>query len=116
MSGQVQTEELPLGLTVESWRLRRMFQKSIDRRDITSARRQSNQVRYFHRKMEDPLTPLGLRIVELEGEPYHLGMAATALNAVNFDAEDDLFVDEMMEPVVMGADGDRRTGTMMLRK
>lgn len=43
-------------------------------------------------------------------------MAATALNAANFDAKNDLFVDEMMEPVVMGADGVRRTGTMMLTK
>lgn len=93
-----------------------MFQKSIDLRDIKSAGRQSNEVRYFHRKMEDPLAPLGLRIVELEGEPYHLGMAATALNAADFDAEYDLFVDEMMEPVVMGADGIRRTGTIMLTK
>lgn len=116
MSDQVQTEELLIGLTVESWRLCRMFQKSIDLRDIKSASRQSNQVRYFHRKLDDSLAPLGLRIVDFEGQPYHPGMAATALNAADFDAEDDLSVDQMMEPVVMGADGVRRTGTMMLRK
>ena len=116
MSDQVQAEELLIGLAVESWRLCRMFQKSIDLRDIKSAGRQSNQVRYFHRKLEDLLAPLDLRIVDLEGQPYHPGMAATALNAADFDADDELIVDQMMEPVVMGANGVRRTGTMMLRK
>ncbi len=43
-------------------------------------------------------------------------MAATALNVADFGPEDELFVDQMIEPVVMGADGVRRTGTMMLRK
>lgn len=113
---QVDTEDLLIGLAVESWRLCRMFQRSIDTRDIKSAGRQSNQIRYFQRKLEDTLSPLGLRIVDLEGQPYEPGMAATALNAADFGPEDDLFVDQMMEPVVMGADGVRRTGTMMLRK
>ncbi len=116
MDGQVDTEDLLIGLAVESWRLCRMFQRSIDTRDIKSAGRQSNQIRYFQRKLEDTLWPLGLRIVDLEGQPYEPGMAATALNIADFGPEDDLFVDQMMEPVVMGADGVRRTGTMMLRK
>jgi hypothetical protein len=116
VDGQVDTEGLLIGLAVESWRLCRMFQRSIDTRDIKSAGRQSNQIRYFQRKLEDTLSPLGLRIVDLEGQPYEPGMAATALNAADFGPEDDLFVDQMMEPVVMGADGVRRTGTMMLRK
>lgn len=116
VDGQVDTEDLLIGLAVESWRLCRMFQRSIDTRDIKSAGRQSNQIRYFQRKLEDTLWPLGLRIVDLEGQPYEPGMAATALNIADFGPEDDLFVDQMMEPVVMGADGVRRTGTMMLRK
>lgn len=116
MSEQVDTESLLIGLAIESWRLCRTFQRSIDVRDVKSAGRQSNQVRYFQRKLDDTLSPLGLRIVDLEGQPYDAGMAATALNAADFEPEDELFVDQMMEPVVMGLDGVRRTGTMMLRK
>lgn len=112
----IEVEDLLIGLAVESWRLCRLFQRSIDTRDIKAAGRQSNQVRYFQRKLEDSLTPLGLRLVELEGQPWDSGMAATALNAEDFGPEDALFVDQMMEPIVMGPDGVRRTGTMMLRK
>lgn len=116
MEGTVDTEELLINLAVESWRLCRMFQRSIDPRDIKAAGRHSNQVRYFQRKLEDSLTPLGLHLVVLEGQPFDPGMAATALNAADFEPDEALYVDQMMEPIVMGPRGVRRTGTMMLRK
>lgn len=112
----IDTEDLLINLAVESWRFSRMFQRSIDPRDIKAAGRQSNQVRYFQRKLSDSLAPLGLHIVDLEGERYDEGMAAAALNAADFGPEDVLHVEQMMEPIVMGPDGVRRTGTMMLRK
>ncbi len=115
MDDPVNAEELLISLAVESWRLCRVFQRSIDARDIRVAGRQSNQVRYFQRKLDDSLAPLGLRLVALDGQPYDTGMAATALNAADFGPDDALYVDQMMEPIVMGADGVRRTGTMMLR-
>lgn len=116
MEDAVKTEELLINLAVESWRLCRLFQRSIDSRDIKAAGRQSNQVRYFQRKLEDSLAPLGLRLVALEGQSYDVGMAATALNAADFGPEEFLLVDQMIEPIVMGPNGVRRTGTMMLRK
>ena len=111
---KVDTEELLINLAIESWRLSRVFQRSIDARDIRAASRQSNQLRYFQRKLQDSLAPLGLRLVDLDGQPYDEGMAAAALNAADFDPDDVLYVDQMMEPIVMGPDGVRRTGTMML--
>lgn len=112
----IDAEELLINLAVESWRFSRMFQRSIDARDIKAAGRQSNQIRYFQRKLADSLAPLGLHIVDLDGERYDEGMAAAALNAADFEPEDILYVEQMMEPIVMGPDGVRRTGTMMLRK
>lgn len=113
---RVDTEELLINLAIESWRLSRMFQRSIDARDVKAAGRQSNQIRYFQRKLHDSLAPLGLRLVDLDGQPYDEGMAAAALNAADFGPDDVLYVEQMMEPIVMGPDGVRRTGTMMLKK
>lgn len=115
-SNSSDAEELLINLAVESWRFSRMFQRSIDPRDIKTAGRQSNQIRYFQRKLAESLAPLGLHIVDLEGERYDEGMAAAALNAADFGPEDTLYVEQMMEPIVMGSDGIRRTGTMMLKK
>jgi hypothetical protein len=111
----VDTEELLITLAVESWRLCRVFQRSIDARDIKAAGRQSSQVRYFQRKLEESLEPLGLRLVVMDGQPFDAGMAAVALNAADFDTDETLFVDQTMEPIVMGPNGVRRTGTVMLR-
>lgn len=116
MEEKVDTEELLISLAIESWRLCRMFQRSIDTREIRAASRQSNQVRYFQRKLDESLAPLGLRFVVLDGEPYDTGIAATALNSADFDAEDTLLIDQTIEPIVMGPNGVRRTGTVMLRK
>jgi hypothetical protein len=43
-------------------------------------------------------------------------MAVAALNLGDFEADDALLVDQMMEPIIMGPDGLRRQGTVMLRK
>jgi len=43
-------------------------------------------------------------------------MAATPLNIEEFKPEDTLIVDQMLEPIVMGANGVIRTGTVMLKR
>lgn len=109
-------EERLIDLAIEGWRLSRLFEKSISATDLKVAQRQSNQIRHFNRKVEGSLAEMGLSIVSLEGQPYDGGMAATPLNADDFGGDESLIVDVMMEPIVMGPDGVRRTGTMMLRK
>lgn len=108
-------EERLIDVAIEGWRLSRLFLKSISTTDLKSAQRQSNQIKYFNRKVDDALGEFGLTIVSLEGQPYDGGMAATPLNAGDFEQDEGLVVDVMMEPIVMGPDGVRRTGTMMLR-
>jgi len=43
-------------------------------------------------------------------------MAVSALNLGDFEPDDALLVDQMMEPIIVGPDGLRRQGTVMLRK
>ncbi|MCL6250393.1 hypothetical protein M3P36_04930 [Altererythrobacter sp. KTW20L] len=112
-SGKI--EDKLIDLAIESWRISRLFQKSIDLSDVKAAQRQINQIRYFNKKLEETLASLEMRLVSIEGEAYDSGMAATALNAADFGPDDDLFVDVMMEPIIMGPEGVRRTGTVMLR-
>jgi hypothetical protein len=58
----------------------------------------------------------GLTLVNVEGQPYEPGVAATALNSEDFGADDVLFVDQMIEPIIMGSEGLVRSGTVILRK
>jgi hypothetical protein len=57
-----------------------------------------------------------LKLVNVEGQPFDPGIAASAMNLGDFAPEDALLVDQMVEPIVMGPNGLKRQGTVMLRK
>lgn len=103
-------------LAVESWRLSRQFIRSLDLKEASVAQRQSGQIRYFQKRLDDILAEQGLRIINLEGQPYEPGSAVTGLNTGDFGAEDRLIIEQMIEPTIMDNNGVRRLGTAMLRK
>ena len=57
-----------------------------------------------------------MKIVNVEGQPFDPGMAASAINIGDFGPDDVLLVDQMVEPIIMGVEGLRKQGTVMLRK
>lgn len=115
MSSDVVVSNALVELAVESWRLCRQFTRSLDLKEASTAQRQSGQIRYFQNRLDDILAEAGLRIINLEGQPYDVGMAITALNASDFQQDEDLVVDQTIEPTVMDRDGIRRLGTAILR-
>ena len=90
--------------------------KLLTQLDAGERGRYQGQIRFFLRKLESNLESAGLKIVNLEGNPFDPGMAATALNIEDFSESDDLVVDQMIEPVVMGPEGLLHSGTVILRK
>jgi hypothetical protein len=109
-------EESLIELAVEGWRFSRVFARVIDKLDAGEVGRYAGQYRYFLRKIEESLASSGLMLVNVEGERFDAGMAVSALNLGDFGPDDALLVDQMMEPIIMGPDGLRRQGTVMLRK
>lgn len=102
--------------SVEGWRFARVFGRLLSKLDAGEAPRYANQARYFLKKIDDGLEGFGLRIVNLEGQPYDPGMAVSALNISDFGPDDVLLVEQMVEPVVMGSEGLVRGGTVLLAK
>ncbi len=105
-----------IGLTIDSWRFSRLFGRLLTKLDAGESARYVSQYRYFLKRMEDGLEAAGFRLVNVEGQPYDPGIAATALNLGDFGPNDVLLVDQMVEPIIMGATGLIKTGTIMLRK
>ena len=66
--------------------------------------------------LKEALEKVDLWIVNVEGHLFDPGMAATPLNIEEFDANDTLMVDQMIEPIIMGKEGLIKTGTVTLRK
>lgn len=111
-----QLERSLIDMAVESWRFARLFSRLVSKLDAGEGSRYVNQLRYFQKKLEDSLEASGMKIVNVEGHPFDPGMAASAINIGDFGPEDILLVDQMVEPIIMGAEGLRKQGTVMLRK
>jgi hypothetical protein len=111
-----QMEQSLIDIAVESWRFSRLFAKIVSKLDAGESGRCINQFRYFQKKVEQSLESNGLKLVNVEGQPYDPGIAASALNVGDFGPEDVLVVDQMVEPIIMGPNGLRKQGTVMLRK
>ena len=109
-------EQSLIDIAVDSWRFSRLFGKIVSKLDAGESGRYANQLRYFQKRVEESLELNGLKLVNVEGQPYDPGMAASALNVGDFDPEDVLLVDQMVEPIIMGPNGLRKQGTVMLRK
>ena len=111
-----QLEQSLIDIAVESWRFSRLFGKVVGKLDAGESGRYINQIRYFQKKVEESLDSNGLKLVNVEGQPYDAGMAASALNLGDFGPDDVLLVEQMLEPIIMGPKGLRKQGTVMLRK
>ena len=111
-----QLEQSLIDIAVESGRFSRLFGKVVGKLDAGESGRYTNQIRYFQKKVEESLDSNGLKLVNVEGQPYDAGMAASALNLGDFGPDDTLLVDQMLEPIIMGPNGIRKEGTVMLRK
>ena len=114
--GNEQLEQSLIDIAVDSWRFSRLFGKVVGKLDAGESVRYINQIRYFQRKVEESLDSNGLKLVNVEGQPYDAGMAASALNLGDFGPDDVLLVEQMLEPIIMGPKGLRKQGTVMLRK
>lgn len=111
-----QLERSLIDIAVESWRFTRLFARVINKLDAGEAGRYLSQMRYFQKKVEENLDASGLKFVNVEGQAFDPGMAASALNIGDFEPDDILFVDQMVEPIIMCTEGLKKQGTVMLRK
>jgi hypothetical protein len=109
-------EKALMDVSIENWRLSKLFIRAISKLDAGDTGKYGSQLRYFQKRIEESLESCGLRLVSLEGQPFDAGMAASALNGSDFAPDDLVVVDQMVEPIVMGVDGLKKEGTVMLRK
>ena len=105
-----------INLAIESWRFAKVFERGIAQLSASRAKRHTSQLRLFLKKTEESLEESGLRIVNVEGHSYDPGMAATPLNIEDFEPDDHLVVDQMLEPIIMEGTVLAKTGTVTLRR
>ncbi len=109
-------EQALMDIAIEGWRFSRLFSRAISKMDAGESNRYVGQLRYFHKRVAETLAGAGLRIVNAEGQLYEPGIAVSAINIGDFGPDDRLMIDQMVEPIIMGENGLRRQGTVMLKR
>lgn len=103
-----------MDIASEAWRFHGVFERMLSKMDPMQAERYANQYAWFLKKVDAALVGAGLRMVSVEGQPFDPGMAVTPLNIDDFDAQDELYVQQMIQPILMEGDAVRRMGVVML--
>lgn len=109
-------EQALMDMAIEGWRFAKLFSRAISKMDAGESNRYVGQLRYFQKRVAESLEGAGLRIVNVEGQIYDPGIAASAINIGDFGPDDRLLIDQMVEPIIMGENGLRRQGTVMLKR
>lgn len=103
-----------IDISIEAWRFGKLFERLLSKLDAGEQGRYRGQFRWFQKKLDESLDAAQLKLVNVEGQLYDAGMAATPLNIDEFESDDTLMVDQMIEPIIMGPEGIIKTGTVTL--
>ena len=100
----------------ENWRFQQCLLRATELMDPMDAERLINQYLWYQRKVTAVLEEAGIKVVDLTGQDYDIGMAITPLNLDDFPERPDMKykIEQMVEPIVMERGEVRRTGTVML--
>lgn len=98
----------------ELFRFQRVFEKAIKKLSIEEQNKYISQFSWFSKRVTKAMSEADLRVLNLEGLPYDPGMAVTPLNIDDFEKDELLFVEQMMEPIIMADDAVYKTGTVIL--
>jgi hypothetical protein len=105
-----------VNLAVEAWRFARVFARAVSRLEVTDQSKYIGQQRYFLQRLEQALEAVELRLVGFDGSRFDPGLPITAVNLSDFGPDDELVIDQTLEPAVLGPNGVVRMGSAMLRK
>lgn len=98
----------------ETYRFKKVFLKAMSKLDVNDQQKYDSQFAWFTKRVDKAAENAGLSIMDLTGQEYDPGMSVTALNIEDFDPDDELFVEQMMEPVIMKGDQIQKIGTVLL--
>ncbi len=101
-------------IAVESWRFRRVFSKAMQKLDAGEATKYNSQYLWFENKVTKSLETAGLQLNNIEGLLYDTGLPVVPLNLDEFEANDLLFIKQVLEPIIMKDEAVLRQGTVLL--
>ena len=103
-------------IAAEEWRFRNVFFRAIISLPTSEQKKYRSRYTWFSKKVGAAVEQAGLRVVSLEGQLFDIGMAARPLNIDDFEPDASLYVEQMVEPIIMKGDSILRTGVVILER
>ena len=98
----------------ELYRFQSVFEKAISKLELDERNKYMSQYSWFSKKVFKAFDEAGLKLISLDGQLYDTGMAVTPLNIDDFEIDDQLYVAQTIEPIVMSEERVFKTGTVLL--
>ena len=116
MAGQEyeQLQNSLVSIASELFRFQRVFEKAVSKLEIDERSKYMSQYAWFSKKVYTALDEANLKLLNVEGQLYDPGMAVTPLNIDDFETDDQLYVLQTIEPIIMQDDRVYKTGTVIL--
>lgn len=88
-------------LLIESWRLNQFTKKLAARlADEKVQRKALNQVTRFDKHFQAVTAEFGLEVLDFTGAEFETGLPISPINLADFTADENLFVEAMLEPTI----------------
>lgn len=114
MANEEKLKENLVTIASELFRFEKVFKKAIGKLEIEDQNKYVSQFAWFAKKVTKALDEAGFHLVNIEGQIYDPGMAVTPLNIDEFEPDDKLFVEQIIEPIIMSENAVYKTGTVIL--
>ena len=111
-------KNLIIELVLESWRFSQVFHNMLEKLcSYKEYTRYQGRYSYFRKKLNEILDSAGLKIVEFPPDTdYDIGMAVIPINLDDFNSNDKLKIEQMLEPIIMQDSSVIRNGKIILKK
>ena len=106
--------EIVAQLCVEFWKLSNATKKAIERLPESQSRRLQGQLNFSDRQLAVLVNQLGFKLIDFEGEEFHVGLATSPDNAGDYPNETNLIVSKTLEPTIMADMKTIRLGRVLI--
>lgn len=103
-----------ISIASELFRFQGVFEKAISKLEMDEQNKYLSQYKWFSKKVYKALEDANLRLLSVEGQLYDPGMAVTPLNIDDFETDDQLYILQVIEPIILQNDTVIKTGTVIL--
>ena len=103
-------------LAGDYWRLLRSYERLIAESSPENHNRLKSNYRNAERRLSSAINDHDIKIISYEGKDYTPNLAVTVVNGDEFDDNEELIINQMIEPIIMLGDRVLSMGKVILSK